>query len=330
MTFSARSAWRRPTFTRLTLAAILAAIPLGLAGCASVASSGTQGAATHDASCTADYCAPADWDTAMASTPLPQIPPFVEPLNVIISARSNVSLSDMQTALADWTTVSTATTVNLSGIHLKCISSEKANVAGHGFTAQQLAWRLGGCLHGNELSLSGDEDHVRIWNQGVAGSRYGAWFIAASYETMCLVRNGQLQTASANKAWAALHPGGDYHCVDGGPGTFHTLHPDGYNDGAKDFAAAISTAARGKGWQVSQRIITVPRAENAGEGGVTFSDSVYVLTVTSNASLRGGEHVGHDQAGESSRLATAPGAVASRRTSHSAATVGGPPRGSDR
>jgi hypothetical protein len=265
---------------RFALAAIVAAIPLALAGCAGAASTSTQGLATPTANCSADYCAPASWDTARASTPLKQIAPFVEPLNVVISARSTVSLAAIQKALVDWVTVSTATKVNLSGIHLKCISSERANVTGQGFVAQQAAWRLGGCLHGNDLSLSGNEDHVRIWNQPVAGSKYGAWFVAASYETMCLVKNGRLVTASTDKSYAALHPAGDYHCVDGGPGTFHTLHPDGYDDGATAFVAAIAAAARRRGWQVGQRTVTVTRAEHAGEGGVAFGDDVYLLTVT--------------------------------------------------
>jgi hypothetical protein len=230
--------------------------------------------------CNADYCTPADWDTARASTPLPQIPPFVEPLNVVISARSTVALAAIQQALGKWKTVSTATTVNLAGIRLKCISSETADVTGGGYVPQHVAWRLGGCVDGNALSLSGDEDHVRIWNQPVPGSKDGAWFIAASYETMCLVRNGQLQTASANKAYAALHPGSAYHCVDGGPGSFHTTHPDGYNDAAADFAAAIVTAAKSRGWQASERAVTVQRRAASGEGGVPFNDTVYVLTVT--------------------------------------------------
>jgi FlaG/FlaF family flagellin (archaellin) len=290
MTFSARLArQRRPlprltpsrlTPSRLTLAAILAAIPLGLAGCTGGVTTGTHGEATPTANCTADYCAPADWDTARASTPLPQIPPFVEPLNVVISARSNVSLAAIQQALTDWYTVATTTTVSVSGIHIKCISSENANVTDQSFTAQEVAWRLGGCIHGNALSLTGNEDHVRIWNQPVAGSKYGAWFFTASYETMCLVKNGKLQTASTDTSLAALHPSGDYHCVDGGPGTFHTLHPDGYDDGAKTFVADVSVAARGQGWKVTQRIITVERGEHAGEGGVTFNNDVYLLTIT--------------------------------------------------
>jgi hypothetical protein len=265
---------------RLGLAAVLAAIPLALAGCSEATTTSTQALATPTADCTADYCAPASWDTAKASTPLPQIAPFVEPLNVVISARSTVSLASIQKALTDWDTVSTATSVTLSGIHIKCISSENADVTGQGFIPQQVAWRLGGCLHGNDLSLTGNEDHVRIWNQPVDGSTDGAWFVAASYETMCLVKNGKLVTASTDTGYAALHPSGDYHCVDGGPGTFHTLHPDGYEDGAQAFAAAITAAAHAKGWQVSQRTITVKRTASAGEGGVPFNGDVTVLTVT--------------------------------------------------
>jgi hypothetical protein len=221
-----------------------------------------------------------DWDTARASTPLTQIPPFVEPINVVIGARSSVSLANIQQALGDWTTVSTATMVNLAGIHFKCISSEMSDVAGNGYVPQQAAWRLGGCVDGNERSLSGNEDHVRIWNQPVAGSKYGAWFVAASYETMCLVRDGKLQTADANKAYAVLHPGRAYHCVDGGPGSIHTAHPDGYDDGAQGFTAAIFTTAQTRGWHVSQRTVTVKRGTSSGEGGVPFNGTVTVLTVT--------------------------------------------------
>ena len=121
---------------------------------------------------------------------------------------------------------------------------------------------------------------MRIWNQPVKGSKYGAWFVAASYETMCLVKNGKLQTADSDKAYAALHPESAYHCVDGGPGSITTAHPDGYNDAARDFSAAVVAAAKGKGWQVSERTVTVPRGAAAGEGGVPFSSAVYVLTLT--------------------------------------------------
>jgi hypothetical protein len=277
----------------LAVAAACVTAVAALGGCAHGSTTSTAGGGTQAptpatarattgqaAACDADYCPPADWDTARASTPLSQIPPFVEPLNVVISARSTVSLAGIQQALGKWKTVSTATTVNLIGIHLKCISSETADVTGSGYLPQYVAWRLGGCLDGNELSLTGDEDHVRIWNQPVAGSKYGAWFIAASYETLCLVRNGQLQAASANKAYAALHPGSAYHCVDGGPATFHAAHPDGYDAAAQDFAAAVVAAARSRGWQVSERVVTVRRTAGAGEGGVPFDDTVRVLTVT--------------------------------------------------
>ena len=199
---------------------------------------------------------------------------------MIISARSTVSLADIQQALGNWHTVSTATTVSVLGIHIKCISSELADVTGAGYLPQHVAWRLGGCVSGNELSLAGNEDHVRIWNQPVAGSRYGAWFIAASYETMCIARDGTLKPASDDLAYAALHPGSTYHCVDGGSGSFHARHPDGYDDAARDFSAAIVTAARGRGWQVAMRTVTVQRGASAGEGGVPFASTVYVLTVT--------------------------------------------------
>jgi hypothetical protein len=270
----------------VTAACVTAVLALG--GCAhgsTTSASGSSPAPAQSsgqgaASCNADYCGPADWDTARASTPLTQIAPFVEPLNVVISARSTVSLTDIQQALGQWKTVSTATTVNIAGIHLKCISSEMADVTGNDYVPQHVAWRLGGCLEGNDLSLSGNEDHVRIWNQPVPGSKYGAWFIAASYETLCLVHNGVLQTATSDKAYAVLHPGAAYHCVDGGPGSIHTAHPDGYNDAAAAFTAAVVTAAKSRGWQVSQRTITVPRRAGSGEGGVPFNPAVYVLTVT--------------------------------------------------
>lgn len=273
----------------MTAASVTAALVLG--GCASGSATGTsdatpatpataQATAGQAADCNSDYCDPASWDTARATTPLSQIPPFTEPLNVVISARSTVSLADLQQALGQWKTVSTATTVSITGIHLKCISSEMADVAGGGYVPQHVAWRLGGCVDGNDLSLAGNEDHVRIWNQPVPGSEYGAWFIAASYETLCLVKNGVLQTASTDKLYAALHPSAAYHCVDGGPGSIHTAHPDGYNDGAASFTAAIVTAAKSQGWQVSQRTVTVSRGASAGEGGVPFSSAVDVLTVT--------------------------------------------------
>jgi hypothetical protein len=262
---------------------IAAAIGLTLAGCTEA--DGTQAAtpAVTPGCASPDYCPPASWDTAKASTPLAQIPPFSEPLNVVISAHSTVSLAAIQQAMGSWDTVSTATTVTLSGIHLKCISSEQADVTGAGYVPQHVAWRLGGCVKGNALSLAGDEDHARIWNQPHQGSKNGAWFIAVSYETLCLDRNGRLTPASSSgkdETYAALHPGDAYHCVDGGPGSLHARHPNGYEDGAATFVAAIASAAKAKGWHYSQRTVTVARTAHAGEGGVPFNGDVYVLTVT--------------------------------------------------
>jgi hypothetical protein len=283
----------RPRILPLIAAGTCAAAVLALGGChgstsssaAAPASTPAQGSTTSSGTaaasgCDRDYCRPADWDTARASTPLTQIAPFSEPLNVVISARSTVSLGQLQQALGTWKTVSTASSVSITGIHLKCISSELADVAGGGYQPQHVAWRLGGCIDGNDRSLSGNEDHVRIWNQPVPGSEYGAWFIAASYETMCLVKNGKLETAATDKAYAALHSSAAYHCVDGGPGSITAKHPDGYTDAAHDFAAAVVAAAKGKGWQVSERTVNVARGATAGEGGVPFGPAVYVLTLT--------------------------------------------------
>jgi len=267
----------------LAWVAIVAAVGLAVGGCTE--SDGTT-AATPSVTATcgsSDYCSPASWDTAKASTPLPQIAAFAEPLNVVISARSTVSLGAIQQAMGDWDTVSTASTVTLSGIHLKCISSEQADVTGAGYVAQHVAWRLGGCVKGNGLSLTGDEDHARIWNQPFSGSKFGAWFIAVSYETLCLERNGTLvpaSTSGADETYAAAHPADAYHCVDGGPGSIHAKHPDGYEDGAATFVADVAAAAKAKGWHYSQRVVTVSRGDTAGEGGVPFNGDVYVLTVT--------------------------------------------------
>jgi hypothetical protein len=267
-------------WARATVA--VAAVAIALTGCAKSGTSpaSTTGSTAQEKNCTADYCDPADWDTSRAATPLKQIPPFAEPLNVIISARSTVSLAQIQRALGGWKTVSTATTVSVTGIHIKCISPENADVTGGGYAPQNVAWRLGGCVEGNDLSISGNEDHVRLWRQPVPGSRNGAWFIAASYETMCVVRNGKLQTAAANRAWTALHPASAYHCVDGGPGSITAKHQDGYNDAARDFAAAILTAAKDKGWHAGKRTVSVSRRASAGEGGAPFDRTVYVVTVT--------------------------------------------------
>src|SRR3984885_9761545 len=154
---SARRPGARLRGLAVTAACVTAALVLG--GCASGSAAGApdgtaatqapaqasaQGSTRQPAACNADYCDPADWDTARATTPLSQIPPFVEPLSVVISARSTLPLTDIKQALSQWKTVSTATTVNITGIHLKCISSEQADVAGGGYVPQNVAWRVRG------------------------------------------------------------------------------------------------------------------------------------------------------------------------------------------
>jgi hypothetical protein len=105
---------RRGASTTLAAVIIAAAVALTAAGCTE--SDGTTAAtpAVTPTCAGPDYCPPASWDTARASTPLAQIPAFSEPLNVVISARSTVSLGAIQAALDKWDTVSTATTVTTS------------------------------------------------------------------------------------------------------------------------------------------------------------------------------------------------------------------------
>lgn len=275
-----------PKRRRRLAAALLAAVSAALLAACShpagkTASATTSVNAALTKGCDADYCAPASWDTGPSPSPFPEIKSFREPVNVVLSARSTVSLSVIQKALGDWKSVSAATRISVSGIRMMCISTEQADVTGAGYVPMQRAWRLDGCLHGNELSVSGKEGHVRLWHQPVPGSRGGAWFIAASYETMCVVRNGALQPVKSNKLYAALHSSSTYHCVNGGPGSITSAYPNGYDDGAVAFAADITKAARAKGWHVSQQTLTVPRAARAGEGGVPFNDNVDLLTITS-------------------------------------------------
>jgi hypothetical protein len=280
---------KRPARLALTMTAAALA-----AACSHTTATGAAGASSPDATpaaapattaptagCTPDYCVPGSWDTAAATTPLPQIKPFHEPINVIIGARSTVPLGDIQRATGKWDTVSTATSVSVAGIRIACISPEKADIGGAGYVAEQTAWRLDGCLGGNELSISGTEGHARLWHQHVPGSANGAWLLAVSYETMCVDKDGRLQPVAAHKTYAALHPSKVYHCVDGGPGSLDQTVPDGYDDGAADFADTVAFAALGKGWHVTQQFVTVPRPQHAGEGGVAFSDKVDVLTITS-------------------------------------------------
>lgn len=273
-------------FSRPGGRAALAAVSVAfLAACSSPGSSGNTARATAAAitnGCTADYCAPASWDTALSTSPFPAIKSFNEPINVVLSARSTVSVNEIQQALGNWKPVSAATKISVTGIHMMCISTEQADVTGSAYIPEQASWRLDGCLHGNELSLSGNEGHVRMWHQPVpgSGSGSGAWFIAASYETMCVAEYGSLRPVREHKVFAVLHPSDSYHCVDGGPGSITSAYPNGYDDGAAAFVSDITQAAQARGWHVSQQTLTVPRAAHAGEGGVPFNSDIDLLTVT--------------------------------------------------
>jgi len=222
-------------------------------------------------SCTS-YQTPPQWNTASAQT----ITPGVEPLNVIISACSNVSLGDIKSAMTGWDTAT------FFGV-LPCISSENADVSGDGYVPQEEAWRLDGCYIGNQLSLGGAEDHVRFWNQPVEGSRYGAWFVTASLETACVQLPGSADLVPLAEHLEYLdHPFRSklWHCIDGGrnaDGTPTSFYSDGYDLGAALFVDDLESAAQAKGWVVKTSVD--PRPAGTGQGGVAFGGSVLVVTV---------------------------------------------------
>jgi hypothetical protein len=206
-----------------------------------------------------DYCIPADWDASTA----PSAPaPGMEPLNVIISAQSTVSLAQILSGLEnfsinpfkDWDVVPPG--LPPAG----CISVETADVTGNGPVPQAQAWRLGGCTLGNALSGLGDENHVRLWNQPVAGSTAGAWFVTASFERLCVL---------------SFLP---YHCITS----------NGYNNGAAGFVDDIVRAGPGNKWSVSVRVDQRRAGANGngahsgagvGVNNVSYNGTVEVVTV---------------------------------------------------
>lgn len=221
------------------------------------------------------YNTPASWTTS----PVRDLTPGVEPLNVIISGCSNVSLADIREGLGDWGEVSTG-----------CLSPEKAHVTGSTFVDQQQSWRLESsslplsllptCIQGNDLSLDGEENHARIWNQPIQGT-HGAWFISASYETACVDVFGKMVPAKLLPAYElpidkAL--GLAWHCIDGSQGSIGT---DGYDRGAQDLVANIQTAAATQNWTVDVQTIQTPAGTGEGHDGtgVHFNGTVYVVTV---------------------------------------------------
>jgi hypothetical protein len=214
------------------------------------------------------YNTPTSWNTAQVAG----YTPGVEPLNVIISGCSNVSLGEVLKEMGDWDTVPGT-----------CLSTEQANVTGT-FVGQQQSWRLEGCYDGNKLSLSGQENHARIWNQPVAGSEFGAWFIAASYETACAfdpATNTMTQVKTLTEFTEDKLLGLAWHCIDGGQGS---LSSDGYDDGALGFVATIQNNAAASGWNVSVQTVSRPAGIGEGHGtGVPFSGTAYVVTIDRTA-----------------------------------------------
>jgi hypothetical protein len=220
------------------------------------------------------YNTPASWTTS----PVASLTPGVEPLNVVISGCSNVSLEDIREGLGDWGEVAPS-----------CLSQEQANVTGTP-AYQQESWRLESqslplsllspCWDGNVLSLSGTENHLRIWNQPIAGT-HGAWFISASYETLC-VYNGKEMVPGRNYSLAELGIDYEYgltwHCIDGSQGS---IGSDGYDRGAQNFVGSIQAAAAAQNWDVS--VQTINTGAGIGEGhagtGVSFDGTVYVVIV---------------------------------------------------
>jgi hypothetical protein len=227
------------------------------------------------------YNVPSSWTTQEVNG----LTPGVDPLNVVISSCSNVSLDDIQKGMSGWDSASL------------CVSPEQANVTGT-FAVQQQSWRLDGCQGGGwNLARSGTENHARLWNQPIAGSQYGAWFISASYETACVInaRDTMVPVSDTNLNEAqflvrsALGLG--WHCIDGSQGS---IGADGYNRAAQDFVAAIQAAKVSQKWDVS--VLTIQTPAGPGEGHVTpggsaaenaiaqFNGTVYVVTVDSATS----------------------------------------------
>jgi hypothetical protein len=221
---------------------------------------------------TCSYNTPPRWTTQAVAG----LTPGVEPLNVIISGCSNVSLAEIRNGLADW-----------GSVPRWCLSAEKANVTG-AYVDQQQSWRLESsglglltCAEGNRLSLSGAENHVRIWNQPVTGSQFGAWFIIASYETACVDIDSTMQPARNYSTVDLLKFAAEgllWHCIDGSQGSIGT---DGYNRGAQGFVNSIQAVAELENWNVDVHTIQTP--PGIGEGhdgkGVPFDGTVYVVTV---------------------------------------------------
>ena len=242
--------------------------------------------------CSKDYCVPArapaptpaDWNWN-AHVPADSPVQGDEPLNVIISAASDVPLDKLLDALGDdpnspWVRVS-------PGSLLKggCLSVETANVDGKGQRGQKDQWRVGeplpyiGCLDANWRADAGTENHARFWPQRMVGLKGVAWFATASFETTCYAPPDK-KPVPVRALHYALDLRHVWHCVNGGAGS---LHSDGYDLGASSFTHDICRAAKRRGWRAAFRKDSRPSATGQGgargQGGAPYSGRVWVVTV---------------------------------------------------
>ncbi len=212
-----------------------------------------------------DYTPPGSWN---AQSPKDSPHPGNDPLNVVISANSNVSMNDLMGAMQSnewlggaatnaaeslipvvgglipsvapanqpWEEVGNGTNV-LAG---QGVGIENANVNGS-YQPQDISARQGGLA--TEGNLFTDVNHFRAWHQNG-----GAWFIAAGEERFNL--------------------GIRYHQVTS------------YNAGRDNLVANIEAAAQAKGWKVTvtpEYNLTNTKPDS---NGVSNDGKVDVLTIT--------------------------------------------------
>lgn len=211
--------------------------------------------------------APKNWTTHAE----PGNPAGSDPLNVVISGNSTVSMTDLMNALgkvqeiatvststgpptrtiqASWQSVNIGTTVTGFMFSGQCISAMDADVtptSAQGTTAvpQQISERVGGCLTAaNAVNVA----HLRAYQQKASG----AWFITVSTEKVCYP-NG--------KPW---------HCVIS------------YDQAANQLVTDIADAAGQQHWGMTTSAWQGAGGPTAGIGSnnVPYSGNVSVITLT--------------------------------------------------
>jgi hypothetical protein len=106
---------------------------------------------------------------------------------------------------------------------------------------QQLNMRLGGY----DTELSPHVNHFRGYEQ----TSTGAWFLAASRETFS--------------------------------GKYHSIDPDGFDQGAKDLATDIMSAAKNEGWtHTTETTVTTQPKGGVGSNDVRYSGKTIFITVS--------------------------------------------------